>query len=342
MKIQFTVNKIILIASVVALASIVYFFIWMNRDIEISNAEINVSPTPRAGAYVNNSLTGEFCPNRGRRPVAVMLPGDAVDRPLSSISLADIVVEMPVNSKGVTRMMTIFQCEEPTEIGSIRSARDDFLPIAASFNSIYAHWGGEKEALDKLNSGLLDNVDGLIYEGTTYYRVPGIKPPHNGFTTYARLIENAINAGYSFRYTFVGYPRQEGKPTNNLSTLVNSININYEPPFQVSWTYDAPSNVYMRIRDNKPEVDKLNNKQVRASVIAVLETTATPFEDGQYLKIETVGQGRVTIYQNGTMIKGTWKKNPADMSSKLFFLDSDGQEIKFTSGKIWVHYITSS
>ncbi|HYU64951.1 MAG TPA: DUF3048 domain-containing protein [Candidatus Paceibacterota bacterium] len=339
---RLNINTILWVIGTIVLASIIYFFIWWNQDIRIINAEIQSPISTSKSIMPANSLTGMSCPNAGRRPVAVMLPGDAVDRPLSSIGMADVVVEMPVNSKGVTRAMAIFQCEAPAEIGPVRSARADFLPLAASFNVIYAHWGGERGVLDQLNSKLLDNIDGLVYEGTTYYRIPGIKAPHNGFTTYSKLIENAVKAGYSFHYIFAGYPHQEGKPVKNLSSLVTNINIPYESPYQVTWTYEKTTNTYVRTRDNKPEIDKLNNQQVRTSVVAVLETHSVPFEEGQYLEVDTKGQGKATIYQNGTFIQGTWEKDPSNLKSKLLFLDSKGQEIKFTPGKIWIEYIINS
>src|SRR3989338_11344357 len=43
-----------------------------------------------------NPLTAEPCNNALRRPIAVMLSGDTIARPLSGIAEADMVFEMPV------------------------------------------------------------------------------------------------------------------------------------------------------------------------------------------------------------------------------------------------------
>src|SRR3989338_11029900 len=106
-----------------------------------------------------SSIAGLNCDTAQRRPMAVMMASDPEARPLSGIGAADLVVEMPVTPNGVTRFMAVYQCQTPKEIGSIRSAREDFIPLAAGFNNIYAHWGGEHSALDHLNKHITANFN---------------------------------------------------------------------------------------------------------------------------------------------------------------------------------------
>ncbi len=42
---------------------------------------------------------------------------------------------------------------------------------------------------------------------------------------------------------------------------------------------------------------------------------------------------------NGQEIKGTWKKDKSKLDSKMTFLDSSGQEIKFVPGQIWLEVL---
>src|SRR3989344_5565067 len=169
-------NKTLIIAGVAAVAFLIAFLFWWLGGSTIIGIK-NEDQRPRA------SLTGLACDNYGKRPIAVMMASDPEARPLSGISQADIIIEMPVTPNGITRMMAIFQCEEPEEIGSIRSAREDFLTLADSFGALYAHWGGEAEALKKLNNGILDNINAMKYEGSVFYRKNSVPKPHNGFTT---------------------------------------------------------------------------------------------------------------------------------------------------------------
>jgi len=259
---------------------------------------------------------------------------------MSGIGSADLVIEMPVTPNGITRMMAIFQCQTPSEIGSIRSAREDFIPLAAGFNALYAHWGGEHGALKKLDNGILDNIDAMKYEGTTFYRKAGVPKPHNGFSTLDLITDKARELGYSITKDFGGYARLNDSITVNLANVANTITLDYQGyqgRNKVAWAYDASKKAYLRSRGLAPEIDKLTGKQIQASVVAVMHTSSHVLIEGdQYIVVNTIGQGTADIYQQGTLTGGTWKKDPKRLDSPLKFYDSNGKEIRFTPGPIWI------
>ncbi len=284
-----------------------------------------------------SSIAGLNCDNAGRRPIAVMLESDPEGRPLAGIGQADIVVEMPVTPDGITRFMAVYQCQDPKEIGAIRSARQDFIPLADGFEAIYAHWGGEHGALAELDSHVMDNINGLQFDGTVFYRKPNIAPPHNGFSNLDLLTEQAKKFNYGLTDVFAGYPHTTDHPIRNLSNIADTISVDYPSPNNVTWTYDPLNNVYLRNRGGTAEIDKNTNRQVSASVIAVMNTTDHILTKGdQYIVVSTTGQGSAEIYQDGIGVQGTWKKDPLKLDAKLYFYDSAGKEIQFTPGQIWV------
>jgi hypothetical protein len=299
------------------------------------------SSSPEEVSKRVSSIAGLNCDTAQRRPIAVMMASDPEARPLSGISAADLVVEMPVTPTGVTRFMTVFQCQEPKEIGSVRSARDDFIPLAGGFNSIYAHWGGEQGSLAKLDKGVLDNINALHFDGSIFYRKNGVKPPHNGFSTLDLLSKQARIFGYDLNLDFVGYPHTDSKPVKNISNVATSVTL-YSYPNNVSWVYNQTTNLYSRFRTGIPEIDRNTNEQVTASVVVVMNTTSYILHKGdQYIVVDTTGGGSAEIYQNGVKITGTWKKDSAKVDSKLYFYDSSGQEIKFVPGQIWIQVVAS-
>jgi len=301
-----------------------------------SGRSFTIGSSPNITPGKVSSIAGLKCDNAQRRPVAVMMASDPEARPLSGIGSADVVVEMPVTPDGTTRFMTVFQCQTPGEIGSIRSSREDFITLSAGFNAVYAHWGGEHNALNLLNSRITDNINALLFDGTIFYRKSGVKPPHNGFTTLDLLFKQANKFNYDLTKDFVGYPRTDSAPVKNISNVATSITL-YSSPNNVSWTYDQENNLYLRTRGRSPEIDKNTNKQVTASVIAVMNTTSHILYKGdQYIVVKTTGEGSAEIYQNGIKITGTWKKDSSKLDSKLYFYDSSGNEIKFTPGQIWI------
>lgn len=325
-------NAVLLFVGCVALAVVVYFIFWLNHTIDVRN-DGSRGPV--------GSLAGIRCQNAASRPVAVMLSSDEEARPLSGIGQADMVIEMPVAPNGITRMMGIFQCQRPEEIGSVRSAREDFIPLAAGLGAIYAHWGGEQGALERLNQKVIDNVNGLVYDGTVFFRKKGMDPPHNGFTSFTNLQGVISELGYATLDTFAGYPHKDAAAARSLANIVDTIDVPYPEKFAVSWHYDEKENRYLRTRSQKSEIDKITGQQVRAAVVILMETTSQDLSE-MYISIETQGKGNARVFQDGVVIDGTWRKDSATLGSKLTFLGRDEKEIKFTPGPIWVEVVTGS
>lgn len=200
-KIIFHHKVIVGLASLIFfLISLVYFSLSYDRSFQVTatlpfDQNINI--------FEPSTITGEGCENYNHRPYAVMMAADTRTRPLSAIASADLVVEMPVLKGGITRIMAFFNCKRPPEIGSVRSARHDFITLAASFDAIFAHWGGSKMSLDLLKASSIDNIDALINPQNVFYRKYSIAPPHNGFTSYDKLDSTAQFLGYKSRKSVV-------------------------------------------------------------------------------------------------------------------------------------------
>lgn len=280
-----------------------------------------------------SALSGLPCENARRRPVAVMLASDEEARPLAGIGQADMVFEMPVTPNGITRMMAVYQCNNPEEIGSIRSARQDFLPLAQGVDAILVHWGGERDTLAALDRGVMDNVDALKYEGTTFYRKDEIARPHNGFTTLALVGKRSESLGYRSTTSLDPYTRASTAGERNLGSISDEMNVPWPQGLDVTFTYDGTSNTYLRKRGGKPEMDASTDSQVRASVVVLLQTESSFLYD-QYIRVNTVGTGTATIWQNGQRINSLWKKE--DASAMLRFTDGEGKDIPLQQGTVWV------
>jgi len=326
-----------------------YFIQGQGRLIKISNdlssggSAALVSGVPLESPELLGSkspLSGLACTNANRRPMAVMLAGDPVARPLAGLSEADMVFNVPVITDSMTRLMAIFVCSSPKEIGSVRSARHDYIELARGLDAIFVHWGGSHFALDKLDKGIMDNIDALANPYNSFFRKSGIASPHNGFTSPNRLLEASQKLGYRAEGKEDGYLFFNAIPASS-ATTTKTLSIGFPGVFAVKYIYDPAKNSYWRWRGGTKEIDRNNGQQVAAKNVVAMITASRQIE-GQYNDVDVSGSGKARIYRNGEEILGTWKKDASDQTSKLYFYDSAGEEIKFVPGQIWVEVVQTN
>ncbi len=319
-------------------------FVWqkISRTIEVKTQLAELANQIKESN--SSPLSGLACQNYQRRPLAVVLAEDPVARPLSGISQADLILEMPVITGSITRMMAVYVCGLPEEIGSLRSARHDFIPLAMGLDAILAHWGGSHFALDELNQGIMDNIDALKNPYNAFYQKKEIPQPHNGFTSMERLINSAKKLGYRLENKFEGYPFQRQKDQiipslPKARSQKKTLKIGYAYPYNVEYQYNSETNSYRRWRANKPEIDKNNNQQVKAKSIVVMRAASRQIEGPYYNDLDIEGRGDCQVYQDGQVIPCTWYKSKNNPASKLYFLDKNDQEISFVPGQIWIEIV---
>lgn len=299
-----------------------------------------------------SAIAGLACENKNRRPVAVMQPADISARPAAGFSDADMVFEMPVITATVNRLMAVYQCNQPTEAGAVRSSRTDFLHLARSLNAIYVHWGGSHFALDHIRTGILDNIDctGAAGNGAgtdVCYRAPqklGMKVEDTSRVNVVKVFERSKELGYSLENKFAGYPhRAEAAPTDRPTG--GSLRIGYPGAGEVEYYYDKETNTWKRIWGNVPDTDRNNGTRIAPKNIAVIFSKSEQIE-GQYNNMQlgdpwgdVSDSGDAFYYMDGRETRGTWKKDKSNIASKLTFYDNTGNEVKFVPGQIWVNVV---
>lgn len=295
--------------------------------------------TKEGGSVVRfdpHPLTGERCRGAQKRPYAVMMASDTRARPLSGIASADLVVEMPVIKDGITRMMALFVCKQPEEIGSVRSARHDFISMAAAFDAIFVHWGGSQRALIALGGDVIDNIDALINPAEVFFRKSSVRPPHNGFTSYDNLVRASQFLSYRTETTLSPYQHIVDSPQEEADRV--TLVVGYPSPYTVHYIYSRGSNSYLRWRGGTPEYDRLDNAQVEVKVVIVMRTTIQQL-DAEYNKVEVTGSGEAFIFQNGRFTLGSWEKAASPFASRLILRDQGGNEVAFVAGSRWIEIV---
>ena len=315
----------------IAIIAVIVFLSWL---IGGSGSVIVSNQNPSSDKNRVSTIAGIKCARAEDRPIAVMLASDTEARPLSGIGGADLVFEMPVTPNGITRLMAVFQCTLPLEIGSIRSAREDFIPLAEGIDAILAHWGGERGVLVTLDSGIIDNVDAMKYEGSTFYRKNNIPRPHNGFTAPDLLFSRAQELEYRASTSLSGiFERGSTSDKRGVTNTGDRILLPWPLEMGVEFKYDQKTRMYSRWRNGTSEIDRLTGIQVSVPVVAVL-SSSMEFRYDQYVTMHVIGSGNADVYQGGIRTTGRWEK--ASASAPLKLTKQDGSSIILNPGKTWI------
>ena len=347
----------------------------ISSEEEIVTAEVVPYEKP-----VNASpITGLACDNYDKRPFAVMYSGDVETRPyFSNITQADMVVEMPHRAThGGTRVMGVFGCSAPEQIGPMRSARTDFMNVANSLDAVFVLWGGDsvtKNLLDKKVMNSLTCADGGVNAGAdACYRIDRdiipLDKEDRAFTTMPELITSAGNYGYSNENTFAGFDHQ-GELSREQRPEYGRLTVGFDKPFRVHYEYNPETNAYERLFNDEEEYDFATKERVAPKNIIVIQTKKDSFytdtdyvsqglmdpwdgvddehqknDSGAYPNFElgdpwfdTNFEGPATFYMNGQEIMGTWKKDKGDKQPFQFY-DNGGQKIHFVPGQIWMEVL---
>ncbi len=283
-----------------------------------------------------SGLSGIACEHPNRRAIGVMLAGDPINRPMSGFSKADMVFELPVLVSGVTRLMGVYQCGEPSDIGSVRSARHDYLFLAEGIDAILGHWGGSYHALNRIAVGEFQTINALTNPHNAFFRKSNLPAPYNGFTSYERLWNALEKLGYRTTTNFKGYEFKDDVPAEQ-RIAGGTLSIAWPGQFRVSYEYNKETNRYERYWAGVRQVDAEDNAVVAPSSIAIVRATNEFAEGpGGYNDVGIEGKGELTVYQDGKVITGTWEKNELEKKDPMHFMNEQGDPIVFTRGQVWI------
>lgn len=295
-----------------------------------------VAPKPAPPAPPVSTLTGLPISDASinQRPVtAVMIENSGDARPQSGLSQAGVVFEA-VAEGGITRFLTLFQDNEPTYLGPVRSVRPYYVQWLMGFDAAVAHVGGSGEALGMLKSLGVKDLD-QFYNPGPYHRITTRVAPHNMYTSVVALRELQQSKGYTSTYT--GFARKpEAKAA---ASTAGSIDFTLSSDFyNPHYDYDATTNTYKRFEGGVPHIDQNTNQQLTPKVVIAL--VMPKGSNGIYTTYDTIGSGEADVFQDGLITKGTWHK--ADNKTQFTFTDANGAPLKLDPGQTWLSAVGSA
>src|SRR5262245_61711504 len=272
-----------------------------------------------------------------RLPLAVSIDDSRAARPQSGFNATAMVWHAPADGYEV-RYLLVFQEQDASDIGPVRSARIYLAHWAAELHAGYGHYGGDRLSLKWLKANratvLGADIDGISIGNSAYHRISSREAPHNAYTSTADLWRVATKLGGPADID----PSVHLRPFRDDSApadrgVSQTIAIQYRT-VKVGYTYDAATNAYKRTLDGKAHIDPMDNKQVTARTVVVVEMafkTDNTIEPGHNRPVlGFVGSGKATFFSEGKTVTGTWSK--ASELAPTLFLGPDGAELPLVRG----------
>jgi hypothetical protein len=293
---------------------------------------------------VSRSIDGVLVPieQANLQPFAVMVENYIDARPLSGPAKANLVYEFPVEG-GITRFMLVFDASSTVDqIGPVRSAREYYVEMADGMNAVYAHVGGSPEALATIKGmPAFRNLDQFFNE-KYFWRTAKRVAPHNVYTRTDLLNEAASTKGWKAG-TFHGWMYKDDAPLVTTSTSVargsdDGPAVSYGGSYDVSWTYDRDSNLYVRSQAGARQKDA-DGTPVQVKNVVVISTDGAPYDSYGRLHIRTTGKGTAELYRDGQKLAITWQRTAG---GNIQFQSVDGSDVLFDRGPTWVEVVIDS
>lgn len=227
----------------------------------------------------------------------------------------------------ITRFLAVFRADKlPKMLGPIRSIREHFVSIALGYKPLLLHIGGHPLAYEALeNNPALLHHDGIRYDGQTYHRDTEALAPHNLFMSREPLQELLKET----KLTPFPLPLfKTGSLPESESEKATTIEMNMGSPLHdVTYVYRSLQNGYIRSIEGA-------SRQAQPSTIAILEATVDGFNQAGYIPwTDTLGSGKMLLFRNGKVVKGTWRR---EKGKPFMFLDAKGEILPVTRGQVWV------
>lgn len=313
----------------------------------------SATPTPTPDPRALNPLTGQYTLNpaaAGKRPVGVMFSNIQTALPQCGITSADVYYEMVVES-GITRIMAVFaDAAAIPEIGSIRSARNDFVDMAMGHDALLVHFGASILCWDYMAAKGITTLDWQFYS-KGYWRDPAIaaaKGPEHSVKSNAELIVAAI-AGKGMRATLsaeavpafafrepAGFVPASGSACSFFS--IPFTNSSSSPT--AGFRYDEALKTYAKSEFGNLQIDVLTGEPIRVSNAFVLFTTIYALDAGGHVGAR-LSEGGTGYYLSGGKVQEIQWTKPG-LYKPFVYKAADGSPLTINTGKTYVCVVSKT
>ena len=298
----------------------------------------------RMSALTGLEIAPELWLKRPRRVLAFKIDNNINARPQSGLQEADAVFELLVEG-GMTRFLALFLDKSSTYLGPIRSARPTDPTVIRPFGGTLVVSGATGGLIPTIRQS---GVPVLEESGApSMFRIANRNAPHNLYAD-TELVRGVVNdKGYYFLQPGPEPLYDFGNDQTNWTDGAARVTIKYSEFTTVIWKL-GDSNYERFIVDgyapNKEAVahnfisqDGNYTDILKTETVVVIQGPLYNDENTTLPSILTVGVGPVTIFHDGNVIEGTWRRN--DIQETFTFTDLQQNPIFVPPSSQWIHIV---
>lgn len=311
----------------------------------VSEDVSDVSTDEEEIVEICNPFTGEAGYDEAlllKRPAVVMLSNIGAALPQHGIGEADIIYQMPVEG-AITRLMAVYHdYEKLPDVGSVRSARHDFVEMARPLDPLYMHFGSSTSGTAAIEEYGIDNISGTKLAKIAYYQAPdrvGQRAQEHTFFTNADFLKKGIE--YEKYRTELEAPlnplfkfaKADEDANQNAPITANEAVFKMSGGDTATFTYVEETGRYKKGQFGEDHIDGATGEAVQSDNVFLLYTDVSLMADNLHKEVK-LEEGTGYYLSRGKAKKITFKKK--DAFSLMQFFDENGEELIVNRGKSWV------
>lgn len=276
--------------------------------------------------------------NSNSRPYAVVInnyPGAV--KVQTGLQDAYMIYEIPVEG-GMSRSLALYKDKTTSKIGTVRSARHDFLDYVLENDAIFVHFGWSSHARFQISNLGINNINGLSDSPFWRENPEGLPSEHTAYTNLTKVAETAKSKGYRLTTNtkpVLNYSVDEINLNDKENSVVaNNVEIPYSGSYKVKFVYDEVNKNYVRYVNGVAHTDYFTNDQFTSKNIIIVKFDSGKAPDNYYLDLNNVGNGNGYYITNGYAVPITWEKT--DNSSKTIYKYKNGDEVNVNDGNTYI------
>lgn len=291
------------------------------RNIEI----VDIYSITRPYAFVVNNT-----------PVAVKVQ--------EGLNKAYLVYEFPTEGN-TSRLMALYKDLDDVTVGTIRSARHNFIDYANESDAIFVHFGWSHYAEGELKKGAIDFLNGNSgkYSSAFWRSNPEkLASEHTAYTSISKIKDYVAKNNYrleSDNTLLLNYVNEDidlSKFENSKSA--NTITLPYGNITTV-FKYNKDTKEYTKFLNKNEIKDHKTKEKITTKNIIIVKIDYKMASDNYYWDLKTTGTGNGYYITNGMSVPIKWEKTSRNAKSKYTYLD--GKEIEVNDGRTYIEVHTN-